>query len=147
MENISRQLRRQSCIDDPRGAIKGKTVPVLRTNPNRADSEITTRVRVKNVPLSAEDNQITRVFTLKGIDVISVYREKLRINGKLTNCATGDRIFIIKTLTLKEPLPRFMEFGRFKGRVIHPGQANGDGSTANRPVKCSKCLEDGHRFA
>ena len=127
--------------------LRGRTIPVLRTNPYRADSEITTRVRVKNVPLSADDNQITRVLTLRAIDVISVYREKLRIDGKLTNCATGDRIFIIKSATLKEPLPRFMEFGRFKGRVIHPGQVSGDKSANNRTVKCSKCLEDGHRFS
>jgi len=103
-------------------------------------------VRVKNIPLSVDDDQITRVFTLKGIDVISVYREKLRINGKLTNCATGDRIFSVKTLTLKEPLPYFMEFGQFKGRVIHQGQTN-DKSTRNDSVKCSKCLEEGHRFS
>ena len=127
--------------------LRGKTMPILRTNPFRADGENTTRVRVKNVPLSADDDQITRVFTLKDIDVITVYREKLRIDGKLTNCATGDRIFTVKSLTLKEPLPTFMEFGQFKGRVIHHGQTYGDKLARNNYVKCSKCLEEGHRFS
>lgn len=117
--------------------IRGHNIPILPTNPQRLDSEITTRIRVQNIPLSADDGIISRSLMLKGLDVISVTREKLRIGGKLTNCDTGDRIVIVKTSSLREPLHRFITFGQFKAKVIHRGQV--------KPVlKCNKCLEDGH---
>lgn len=123
--------------------LRGKTIPVLNTNPQRPDGENTIRVRVKNIPLSADDNQITRTLTLRKADVISVSREKLRVNGRLTNCETGDRLVIIKANTLKEPLPSFMMFGMFKARVIHGGQKAGNQTEVN----CSKCLQTGHKFS
>lgn len=46
--------------------LRGKTIPVLNTNPQRPDGENIIKVRVKNIPLSADDGVITRVFTLKG---------------------------------------------------------------------------------
>lgn len=117
--------------------IRDRTLPILPTNPLRLDSEITTRIRVQNIPLSVDDGIISRTLILKELDVISVTREKLRIGGKLTNCETGDRIVLVKTSTLREPLHRFMAFGQFKAKVIHRGQV--------KPVlKCTKCLEDGH---
>jgi hypothetical protein len=116
----------------------------LNTNPDRLDGEQTTRIRVKNIPLSADDSAIKRVLTLKGADVISLFREKLRVDNKLTNCETGDRLVIVKSSTLKEPLPNFMTFGTFTGRVFHPGQPK---HIHNKPLKCSKCLEDGHTFS
>lgn len=122
--------------------LRGKTIPVLNTNPQRSDGENTIRVRIKNIPLSADDNQITRTLTLREADVITVSREKLRINGRLTNCETGDRLVTIKASTLKEPLPSFMMFGMFKARVIHAGQKAGN----QMEVNCSKCLQAGHKF-
>ena len=127
--------------------LRGKNVPILRTNPNRLDSENTTKVRIKNIPLSVDDDSIIRVLTLKGLEVISSFREKLRIDGKLTNCATGDRILIVKSSTLKEPLPPFMVFGKFKGRVIHLGQKNSNRRNTDTVVTCLKCLDKGHVFA
>ena len=118
--------------------IRGKSYPILATNPHRLDGENTVMVRVKDVPLSADDGTITRSLILKELEVLSIKRDKLRVNGKLTNCDTGDRIVIVKTSSLKEPLPKFMSFGHFKGRVVHKGQ--------NTKVdKCIKCLEEGHR--
>jgi len=63
--------------------LRGKSVPVLNTNPDRPDGELTVRVRVKNIPLSVEDGLIKRTITLKGADVISLYREKLRVDVNL----------------------------------------------------------------
>lgn len=123
--------------------LRGKIIPVLNTNPNRLDGENTTRVRVKNLPLSVDDDVIVRTLTLMKLEVISHYREKLRINDKLTNCETGDRLIIVKTSTLKVPLPNFMSFGKHTGRVLHFGQHKAD----NRPKKCSKCLQEGHVFS
>ena len=98
--------------------LRGKRLNVLNTNPGRLDGEDTTRIRVKNIPLSADDGIIARNFTLKGLDVIQLMRERLRINGKLTNCETGDRLVTVKTLSLKEPLPKSIQFGQFIGRVL-----------------------------
>jgi hypothetical protein len=119
--------------------LRGKRIPLLNTNPNRLDSEQTIRVRIKNIPLSVEDGVITRPLILKGIEVIKSMREKLRYNGKLTNCETGDRLLTVKATTLQTPLPRTMMFGKFIGRIIHTGQNN-----EPRTPKCRKCLEDGH---
>lgn len=123
--------------------LRGKIMNVLKTNPLRFDGEITTRIRIKDIPLSVDDGVILRTLTLKAIECIGkVEREKLRINSKLTNCNTGDRFVIVKTLTLKEPLPKQMMFGRFKASVYHPGQT--DAKTEQQ--KCTKCLEQGHQF-
>lgn len=117
--------------------IRGRSLPILPTNPLRLDSENTTRIRIQNIPLSADDGTISRALILKGLDVISTTREKLRINGKLTNCETGDRIVLVKSSTLTEPLHRFMTFGQFKAKVIHRGQVK-------PKLNCSKCLAEGH---
>lgn len=122
-------------------SIRGKSVSVLNTNPQRLDNENTVRIRIKIIPLSADDRIITRGLTLRGLDVIKLYREKLRINGRLTNCENGDRIAIVKALSLKEPLPYTVAFSSFMARVIHVGQKTG----IPREVKCSKCLQSGHK--
>ncbi|KAH3696829.1 hypothetical protein DPMN_084307 [Dreissena polymorpha] len=122
--------------------LRGRIIGVLNTNPDRLDGENTTRVCVKNIPLSVDDGLITRTLTLKGLDAISNRRDKLRINGKLTNCCTGDRICIVKTSSLKEPLPKTMQFGQFIGLVLHNGQL----TVSPIKPKCSKCLEEGHVF-
>lgn len=125
--------------------LRGKLVQVIHSNPSRLDSEITTRVRIKNVPLSVDDGVITRALTLRKIDVIECSREKLRVNGRLTNCATGDRLCIVKSSTLTEPLPNFMHFGQFVGKCLHPGQSK---STPVKPSSiCTKCHEEGHKFS
>lgn len=117
--------------------IRNKQISFLQTNPLRLDYENTVRIRIQNIPLSADDGTITRSLILRGIEVISSYREKLRIDNKLTNCETGDRIIIVRASSMKEPLPRFVQFGQFKAKVIHKGQVN----TA---LKCTKCLDQGH---
>ena len=121
-------------------SLRGNKYHVLATNPNRLDGEETTQIKVMDIPLSVEDGVITRELILRGLEIISASREKLRINGKLTNCETGDRSIIEKTSSLKDPLSKFMSFGKYQGRIYHRGQVK-------RVIKCSKCLEDGHRVA
>lgn len=125
-------------------SIRGRNLPVLKTNPFRLDSTVTTRIRVQNIPLSAHDGIITKCFVVKGLDVISLERERLRIDSKLTNIENGDRIVTVKTSTLKEPLNRFMTIGKYKAKVIHPNQ---NPVKRNQHQKCNKCLGDGHTFA
>jgi hypothetical protein len=40
---------------------------------------------------------------------------------KLTNCETGDRLIISKTL--KKPIPRKVQIGKYWALVFHSGQA------------------------
>jgi hypothetical protein len=47
---------------------------------------------VKNIPLSADDGQIHRYLPLKGCKIQGLFRERLRVKDKLTNCETGDRL-------------------------------------------------------
>ena len=122
--------------------LRNKSIPVLLTNPNRPDNENSVKIRVKSIPLSVSDDIILRSLVLKDLEIISNFQEKLRINNKLTNCETGDRIYYVKPASLKSPLSSFMYFGKFKGRVLHFGQKQ---TTGTREPKCGKCLENGHR--
>jgi len=117
--------------------LRHKHVPLLQTNPQRLDYENTVRIREENVHLSADDGIITRPLVLRGLEIISSYREKLRIDYKLTNWERGYRIIIVKALSLKEALSRFMQFGQFKAKAIHRGQVL-------KTLKCAKCFEQGH---
>jgi len=58
-------------------------------NPGRTQPD-TIRINVKNVPLSEDDGQIHRALTLQGCEIQVLFRERLRVDGKLTNCETGD---------------------------------------------------------
>ena len=95
------------------------------------------RVVVKDIPLSYSD--LTICNTLKAqfsVQIIGkMTRTRLRVNGKLTLCETGDRSVIIKIPC--KPLPRKVQFGAFTGRIYHDGQLK---STQT----CGKRLQQGH---
>ncbi|CAG2232178.1 CNBP [Mytilus edulis] len=98
------------------------------------------RLRIKNVPLSADDNQIGRYIETKHNLIIHNFnRERLRINGFLTNCQTGDRLFIVSPVPGIQ-LPRFISIGKYKALLIHKDQI-----VVNHYAKCNKCLQTGHK--
>ena len=100
---------------------------------------------MKNVPLSADDGIIERTLNLYDCDIEHISREKLRVDGRLTNCETGDRLVISKIIT--KPLPRFIRMGRYNAKVYHQGQpqeSNTDSQSSTRV--CHKCLQPGHLF-
>ena len=69
-----------------------------------------------------------------------MYREQLRVDGRLTGCETGDKIIISKTLT--SPMLKTVKIGRYNAYISHQGQPQ---QTSNRSeVVCHKCLEPGH---
>ena len=111
-------------------AFRGKTIPVYGSNPNvrflkgyhGLPLDPTLRVRIKHIPLSADDGQIKRALELAKCEIIKLYREKLRVDGRLTNCETGDRIAIIKEIDT--PLPTFMQMGKYRAGIYHKGQVN-----------------------
>ncbi|KAK3100511.1 hypothetical protein FSP39_021070 [Pinctada imbricata] len=116
--------------------LRDRTMPIYNTNPGRPylqDNSV--RIRIKNIPLSADDGQIHRALILRKCEITALYREKLRVDGKLTNCETGDRIAIVKEITTH--IPKTIEIGRYRAVVYYKGQPNDN-------VKCTKCLDKGH---
>ncbi|CAC5392989.1 unnamed protein product [Mytilus coruscus] len=93
------------------------------------------RIRIKNVPLSADDNQIGRYLETEH----NFNRERLRINGFLTNCQTGDRLFMVSPVPGIQ-LPRFISIGKYKALLIHKDQI-----VVNPYAKYNKCLQTGHK--
>lgn len=82
--------------------IRGHRLPILPTNPLGLDSEQTTHIHDQTIPLSADDGTVAPTPILKGLEVISTTREKLRKYGKLTNCEARDRTVLVKSSTLQQ---------------------------------------------
>lgn len=130
--------------------LRGRQVPLYSQNPRnpgflRPD---TIRIKVRNVPISADDGQIHRALELHGSDIQGFFRERLRVNGKLTNCQTGDRIVISKIL--EQPIPRNIQIGKYMAIVLHSGQPefqNRKGDGEGNVKTCHKCLQPGHLMA
>jgi hypothetical protein len=124
--------------------IRGKTVSLSSLNPNRLDTQTpnTIHIRIKDVPLSADDGQIDRALNLRECEIVGkVSCEKLRIDGRLTNCDTGDRIAVVKT-PLSQDIPRVIEIGRYRAKIFYPGQT--PPTRYGQTLECRKCLEEGH---
>ena len=99
--------------------IREKEIPIYGINPGsmRHYNDNSIQVRVKHVPLSADDGQITRAITLKGCTVSNLYRQRLRYEGRLTNCETGDRILTVTNM--EAHLPRTMIIGKYRVVVVY----------------------------
>lgn len=119
---------------------KGRYVQLHARNPrvtnNYAPNSI--RIRVKDIPLSADDSQIVRELERYKCVVLNCFRERLRIDNFLTDCQTGDRL--IAALPLENPLPRSMSIGKYRATVIHRDQ-----NTQQKSLTCNKCLQEGHK--
>ena len=120
--------------------IRERRIMLHAHNPRDYRSDIIT-VRVKNIPLSADDGQIERTLTINHIQVVSLTRERLRVDQKLTNCETGDRLIVCKKFEI--PLPKIMKIGKYTARVFHYGQETEDD---NDRFLCNKCLQKGHNI-
>ena len=102
------------------------------------ESENALRVLIKDIPLSVHESIILDELEAKNCKINGhVIYPKLRVDGKLTQCLTGDRVLYIDPPT--QPLPRFMRFHSFRARVFHHGQP-----TTEANVTCSQCLQAGH---
>ena len=124
--------------------IRGALTPVYDTNPfTRSHDENLTRVVIKDVPLSVSDDMIRHeIQSMKHEIKGDIIRQKLRVNGQLTNCLNGDRVLFISPPS--QPIPRKIVIGKiFRARVYHDGQP-----TPNvRIPTCSRCLETGHHVS
>ncbi|CAC5365637.1 unnamed protein product [Mytilus coruscus] len=96
--------------------LRNKSVPLHSQNPYyQKDEYITTTVREKNIPLSADDGQIDKELRQRNIEVFTINRERLRVDNLVTNCWTGDRVVICKKFD--KPLPRFLTIGQYTARI------------------------------
>ncbi|VDI47181.1 Hypothetical predicted protein [Mytilus galloprovincialis] len=121
--------------------LRKKLLKIYTRNPNSKvydhDNPHHWRVRVKNIPCSAEDGQIMRAVENLGGTVHSLDRERLRVDGLLTNCQTGDRILYCEPM--EKVLPRTLKIGKYMAVLLHKEQ-----KTDSSQLKCNKCLQTGH---
>ncbi|WAR29114.1 hypothetical protein MAR_002682 [Mya arenaria] len=96
--------------------LRGEMIKLLNTNPNRLDGEQTVRISVKDIPLSVDDSVILRSLVAENIDVITIIREKLRVE----HCEIQ--------LTLSNPAEVY-GFWTFYGSCISP-RANSENLNA-----------------
>ena len=129
--------------------LRGRQVALHSQNPHNPSNLLqpdTIRIKVKNVPLSADDGQIHRALTLQGCNIQAFSRERLRIDGKVTNCETGDRLVISKLL--EKSIPRNLQIGKYLARIFHSVQPEFQGRpnivSYEGVKKCHKCLKPGH---
>lgn len=121
--------------------VRNKHLKIYDRNPFVTEKEKPeyVKVRVKNVPLSADDGQIFRFLETAHAKIQNYHRERLRVDGYLTNCQTGDRIFICDPIT--ELIPRYCKIGKYRALVIYKGQV-----VQNPHIRCKKCLCPGHKI-
>ncbi|CAG2187982.1 CNBP [Mytilus edulis] len=120
--------------------IRKKLIQTYARNPKTAENEDpnNVRVRIKNIPCSADDGQIQRALEVNHCVVHTLFRERLRVDGRVTNCQTGDRIAICDPIP--NPLPKTLFIGKYKAVVLHRGQVD-----TRTNIKCNKCLQEGHK--
>lgn len=136
--------------------VRGAIAPVYDLNPfTREKEDNLTRVTIKDIPLSVDDDVIRSELQARKSEVVgSIIRQKLRVNGQLTSCLNGDRVLYIRPPS--QPLPRKLVFvSSFVARIYHLGQplsatcskclqAGHHVSTCTNDVRCRQCKESGH---
>ena len=135
--------------------LRGRQIPLQSQypyNPGRTQPDII-RIQVLNVPIFVDHGQIHRALTLEGCEIQGLFRERPRVNGKLTNCETGNRWIISKTL--QNPIPRKLQIGKYWALVFHSGQPewstrilytyqqNNNTNRRDKVPMCYKCLSLG----
>ncbi|VDI34216.1 Hypothetical predicted protein [Mytilus galloprovincialis] len=122
------------------GGFGKKRIEVYPRNPKYVEKEspTTVRIRIKNIPLSADDGQLIRYLQNWHLEVLNYQRERLRIDGFVTNCQTGDRIFYVEPF--RTTIPRNVKIGKYRGLIFYKGQTN-----QNAEIECTKCLQKGHK--
>ena len=119
--------------------MRGVKIPVFDMNPFlNSGNENVWRVTVKDIPLSVADSVI--LHELEGMKCKvagKIVRQKLRVNGQLTNCLNGDRVLYIEPRPT--PLDRHVKIASFRARIFHDGQQK-----SASQATCSRCLATGH---
>jgi hypothetical protein len=92
--------------------LRGRQIPLHSQNPYNPGRTQPESSSLRKIGLTFSLDELLFVFmfvfvfsflTLEGCEIQGLFRERLRVDGKLTNCETGDRLIISKTL--KNPIP------------------------------------------
>lgn len=99
----------------------------------------TTRLYVRNIPLSFDNNEIEKALKGKKVEMtgpLKYVRARTK-EGKLTNFKTGDRF--IDIVVPQEPLHNRLEMGIFTASIYHKEQKQ-----KKEDVECGNCRLKGH---
>lgn len=123
--------------------IRGCQITLKDKNPfinvlGREDVD-TTRVYVRNIPLSYDNGEIEKALKSKSVQLLGPikYVRARTKEGKLTNFKTGDRF--VDIITPKEPLPKKIGMGIFTASVYHKEQKQ-----SRADIECGNCKQSGH---
>lgn len=99
----------------------------------------TTRLYVRNIPLSYDNDVITGYLKDMNIEMLGnlKYCRARTPEGKLTNFKTGDRF--VEIVVPEEPLPKRKEMGLFTASLYYKEQKQTDVEKV-----CGNCNETGH---
>ena len=64
--------------------------------------------------------ETVRAVKIRNIEVVTMSRRRLRIEGTFTNCETDDKFLLCKMLD--DPLPQIMKIGKYLAKIYHYGQ-------------------------
>ena len=124
--------------------LRGQQVELRERNPFLVGSGFedveTTRLFIRNVPLSFDNNSIENVLKNNGVQMVNPlkYSKARDPNGKLTNFRTGDRF--VDIVVPDQALPKTISVGDFTAHLYHKEQKQ----TANS-IECGNCMQIGHR--
>ena len=124
--------------------MRGVIIQVANTNPfilfnNAGEEKPTTKLWVDLLPISVANSEIEYTLKKMGCELRSnITMEKARdADNKLTRFLTGRRFLFI---TVPEtPLEKFVKINGISSKLYHREQ-----KLNNRPLTCSRCLEQGH---
>lgn len=122
--------------------LRGQQVTLRNRNPFTIagfENVPTTRLFIRNIPLSFDNEEIAKVLKAKGVQFAGPlkYSRARTPDNKLTNFKTGDRF--VDVVVPSEPLPKKIEFGMFNGSLYHKEQKK-----ANDDKECGNCMMKGH---
>ena len=120
--------------------LRGLHVELKDQNPFRVigfENYETTRLFIRNVPLSFDNKEIEKFLVRKGVKFVNSmkYARARDPAGKLTNFLTGDRF--VDIIIPDEPLPKTLKMGVFVASLYHREQKMAE-------KQCGNCMEKGH---
>ena len=123
--------------------LRGQQVELKEKNPYLISMDFehfdTTRLFIRNVPLSFDNTEIENALKKKGVQMVNQmkYSRARDPKGKLTNFKTGDRF--VDIIVPDEALPKKMSVGIFNASLYYKEQKQ-----ASEDKECGNCMLTGH---
>lgn len=109
------------------------------------EDSVVTKVVLKDAPMEWENALIADNMSRYG-EVIRVEKEMLKVDGRITNCTTGDRHIFMSTLNVVIPNKLEVKVGAktFSLSVWYRGQTTKSNTSQQKPKACFLCGSDSH---